>query len=125
MGNILVREGEPQPTSSGKKNVFSQTLYDLGILSDESFLNRIFSFMGKHVTRVFVFVFIFCLFVINLTAVSVSLQCNKDADMFFKIGSSVFAFMFGIFYILINYYMYRVNLNSYPCIICNTDIFKF
>jgi hypothetical protein len=125
MGNILVREGEPQPTKSGEKNVFSQSLYDLGILTDDSFINRAFRFIGSHVTRVFIFVFVFCLFVLNLTAVSVSLQCNKDADFFFKIGSAMFAFMFGIFYILVNYYLYRVNLNGYPCIICNTEIFKF
>ena len=27
----------------------------------------------------------------------------------------MYAFMFGILYIIINYYMYRIKLKQYPC----------
>jgi len=70
-----------------------------------------------------IFIFIFLMFVFNMMAVSISLQCNRDQGMLFKLSSSLFAFMFGILYIIVNYYMYRVRLKGYPCDICSNDPF--
>lgn len=103
--------------------VFSSSTTD----KEQSSLNKLITFFGNYIYKSLIFVFVFCLFTINLIAVSISLQCNKktDANIFFKISSAVFAFMFGIFYIIINYYMYRVQILNNPCVICNTNIFGF
>ena len=68
---------------------------------------------------------IFAIFVINLFAVSVSLQCNRNRGILAKVSSALFAFMFGLLYILVNYYMYRVVMNKYPCQICSKEPFPF
>lgn len=104
-------------------NIFSNTDKEIDDKGDGA-INRTLSFFGHYLYKSFVFIFVFCLFVTNLIAVSVSLQCNKDETVFFKITSAVFASMFGIFYIIVNYYLYRVGMNNNPCIICNTNIFK-
>lgn len=88
-------------------------------------LNKMINFFGKYVYKSFIFTFVFLLFTINIIAVSISLQCNKNEGIFFKISSALFAFMFGIFYIIMNYYMYRVQIMNNPCVICNTKIFGF
>ena len=72
-----------------------------------------------------IFVFVFILLFFNLLAVSLSLQCNEGRDMPFKIASAMFAFMFGFLYILINYFMYRVNLKGSACSICSDNPFPF
>lgn len=75
------------------------------------------------ITKSGIFIFIFLLFVFNLMAVSISLQCNREQGILFKVSSTLFAFMFGILYILVNYLMYRVKLKGYPCDICSNDPF--
>tara|TARA_Y100000590_G_C15366142_1_gene880797 strand:- start:247 stop:576 length:330 start_codon:yes stop_codon:yes gene_type:complete len=72
-----------------------------------------------------IFIFAFVVFLMNFIAVSISLQCNKDKGHMVKISSALFAFMFGFLYILINYFMYRVNLKSNACIICSDNPFPF
>ena len=104
-------------------NIFSNT-DEKEKKEEESAINRTLSFFGDYLYKSFVFIFIFCLCVINLIAVSISLQCNTNESVFFKITSAIFASMFGIFYIIVNYYLYRVGINNNPCIICNTNIFK-
>jgi len=81
------------------------------------------SFFGKFVTRSLIFIFLFILFSTNLLALSISLQCNKENNIFFKIASGMFAFMFGILYLIFNYYMYRIKVNNKPCVLCRNDIF--
>ena len=56
-----------------------------------------------------VFLIIFALFVINLYALALSLHCNTNTPLFTRLSSALFAFMFGFFYIMVNYYYYRVN----------------
>jgi hypothetical protein len=85
--------------------------------------NSSLSNISKYVKRAFIFILIFLLLSINLIALSVSLQCNSGENVFYKIASAMFAFMFGILYLIFNYYMYRVNKNKNPCIICKNNIF--
>ena len=70
-----------------------------------------------------IFIFAFIIFLLNFVAVSISLQCNKESNIFYKMASGLFAFMFGILYLIFNYYMYRVKVNNKPCVICKDDVF--
>lgn len=63
---------------------------------------------GKYVSRFIGYVAIFGLITVNLFAVSVSLQVNRKSGVFIKILSAIYAFVFGVIYILLNYYYYRV-----------------
>lgn len=78
----------------------------------------------KYLKRSVIFILIFLLLTTNIIALSVSLQCNKGTNIFYKIASAMFAFMFGIIYLIFNYLMYRVNVNNDPCIICKNNIFS-
>jgi hypothetical protein len=79
------------------------------------------------VSRGLLYIGILSLFVLNLCAVSVSLQCAKTENrgLFGKIFGSLFAFMFGFLYLLINYKYYRVGIKKDMCSICRTNIFPF
>ena len=89
----------------------------------ENTKNTSLSNISNYVKRACIFILIFLLLSINLIALSVSLQCNSGENVFYKIASAMFAFMFGILYLIFNYYMYRVNKNKNPCIICKNNIF--
>ena len=62
-----------------------------------------------------IFVFVFFLFTMNLFAVSISLQCNKNESIFFRIVSAMFAFFFGLVYIALNYFSYRISILKARC----------
>ena len=78
----------------------------------------------RYISKAIIFFFIFVLLTVHLIALSVSLQCNKDSNIFYKLASGLFAFMFGILYLIVNYYMCRIKVNNDPCIICKTNIFS-
>ena len=78
----------------------------------------------KYLKRSVIFILVFLLLTTNIIALSVSLQCNKGTNIFYKIASAMFAFMFGIIYLIFNYLMYRVNINNDPCLICKNNIFS-
>lgn len=80
-------------------------------------------FFGTYMKRALLYIFLFILLTVNLIALSVSLQCNKESNIFYKIASGLFAFMFGILYLIFNYYMYRVKVNNKPCVICKDNVF--
>tara|TARA_B100000902_G_C27038943_1_gene778334 strand:- start:187 stop:543 length:357 start_codon:yes stop_codon:yes gene_type:complete len=82
-------------------------------------------FLMKNFEYSLIFLFTFIIFVMNFIAVSISLQCNQDKSLIVKISSAMFAFMFGFLYILINYFMYRVNLKGNACAICSDNPFPF
>ena len=63
---------------------------------------------GKYLRRFIMYVGIFALITVNLFAVSVSLQVNRKSGVLIKLLSAIYAFVFGIIYILLNYYYYRV-----------------
>lgn len=75
--------------------------------------------------KAFIFILVFGLFTCNLLAVSISLQCNRNKDIRFKITSAIFAFMFGFLYIFINYVSYRVNMKNNPCLFHANHPFPF
>ena len=110
-------------------------LYFYKKLSTESFQDSILEtatsadtttkteFFGTYMKRALLYIFLFILLTVNLIALSVSLQCNKESNIFYKIASGLFAFMFGILYLIFNYYMYRVKVNNKPCVICKDNVF--
>lgn len=83
--------------------------------TEKSFFSTFFNYTFYYLKKSLIFIIIFVIFVINLCALSLSIKCNKSEGMFFKISSGLYAFMFGILYILINYYMYRIKMKQYPC----------
>ena len=94
------------------------------VLSSGTYLvNKTVKYTMSYMYKSFIFVFIFALFVINLFALTISLQCNRSQSVFFKVGAALFAFMFGILYIIMNYYMYRIRMNNDACVICRNNIF--
>ena len=52
--------------------------------------------------------FMTLLVAINFLALSISLNCNKDETPVKKFFSAVFAFFFGLVYLIVNFYIYRV-----------------
>lgn len=83
------------------------------------------SLLVKNFEYSLIFIFVFFIFVMNFIAVSISLQCNQDKSLIVKISSAMFAFMFGFLYIIVNYFMYRVNLKGSACSICSDNPFPF
>ena len=55
------------------------------------------------------------LLTLNFTAVSIALMCNKDESYGVKIFAAIYAFLFGVIYILVNYYSYRIMMKKNPC----------
>ena len=94
-------------------------------VTEERVLNVASNLITSNLDKIKICFVIFALFVINLFAVSISLQCNRNRGIFSKLISAIFAFMFGMLYILVNYYMYRIVMNKYPCKICSDNPFPF
>jgi hypothetical protein len=74
---------------------------------------------GKEMFSNFVEVFIkfgllALLLTLNFTAVSIALMSNKNESFGVKIFAVIYSFLFGIIYILVNYYSYRVLLKKDP-----------
>lgn len=61
---------------------------------------------------------------INMCAVSIALMCNKNEGIVTKIFIAAYAFLFGIIYILINYYSYRILTKNQTCTYEN-QVFPF
>ena len=69
--------------------------------------------------------FFLVLMSINFIALSVSLNCNIDKPTSTRIISAIFAFFFGILYLFVNYYGYRVNVLNKPCVFNQETLFPF
>jgi hypothetical protein len=87
-------------------------------MSETSFTGKFFESLSYYIMKSFLFIFLLALFVTNLLALSLSIKCNKNEPILFKIASGMYAFMFGILYIFINYYLYRLQIKNNPCVIC-------
>ena len=79
----------------------------------------VFSDDGKTLVSNFIEIFLkfgilLLLLTINFTAVSIALNCNKNESLGVKIFAAAYAFLFGIIYILVNYYSYRIMLKISP-----------
>ena len=69
--------------------------------------------------------FVFILMAINFIALSVSLNCNIDKPVGTRLISAIFAFFFGILYLFVNYYGYRVTVLNKPCVFDKDTLFPF
>ena len=88
---------------------------------------KVSGFVKDTYRKAMIFFMIFSLFTINLFALSLSLHCNINSTLMIRLSSALFAFMFGFFYILVNYYFYRAgNTQSAEiCNICSDNPFAF
>ena len=90
-------------------------------LNNQKSWKSIKRFIGKFI----VYILIFIVFVVNFIAVSLSLGCNRiSGNIFQKIYSATFAFIFGIIYIIVNYGHYRFSDNEF-CEMCKQNPFPF
>ena len=69
----------------------------------------------KYLGKFWDYFFLSILIMVNLTALSISLQCNKDSSLFMRLFSAIFAFCFGLLYIILNYIGYRIMVLNKPC----------
>lgn len=69
--------------------------------------------------------FMFALLSINFLALSISLNCNLNSTPTVKYTSAIFAFLFGIIYIVVNYYTYRVMTKKEVCEFDKDRLFPF
>lgn len=71
------------------------------------------------------YVFLFLLFTVNLIALAISLSCSRGEGTFKRLFSGIYALVFGIIYIILNYKYYRltINKNQEPCTICPDNPF--
>ena len=92
---------------------------DINVNLTDDLENEIEGILYKNFKRGLIFLFVFVIFMSNFLALSISLQCNSDKNIFWRLSSAIFAFMFGFLYIVMNYIMFRVNLKNYPCEICS------
>ncbi len=86
-------------------------------------LNDFIGNIKYYVKKSLIYFGIFILFTINLIALSISLQCNRDRYIGFRIVSALFAFLFGLVYIMFNYLQYRVNIKGQTCQLCGNNPF--
>ena len=70
------------------------------------------STLSYYVKKSLIYFGIFILFTINLIALSISLSCNQDRYFGFRLVSALFAFLFGLVYIMFNYLQYRVKIKG-------------
>ena len=94
---------------------------------EEQVKENVKSFVKDTYKKAMIFLIIFSFFVINLFALSLSLHCNKNSTIGIRLSAGLFAFMFGFFYILVNYYFYRAGntQNQDVCKICSKNPFGF
>ena len=81
------------------------------------------STLSFYVKKSLLYFGIFILFTINLIALSISLSCNQDRYFGFRLVSALFAFLFGLVYIMFNYLQYRVKIQNETCNLCGNDPF--
>ena len=82
------------------------------------------NFALKTLSNMLMILVVFIIMCINVLAVSLSLQCNRNMSIFVKIASALFAFMFGIFYLVVNFYYLRIYKSDKICDLCNVNIFN-
>lgn len=74
------------------------------IIGESKFIDHFNDFMSS----LFIYGTIFFVLTFNLVAMSVSLHANLNATFSRKLGGAIFAFLFGLIYIVFNYYIYYV-----------------
>lgn len=79
----------------------------------------------KYIRKFTIYIAIFIILTTSLFALSISLQCSRNKGLFFRILSGLWAFFFGIMYIFLNYYYYRISVKGDigDCYFCMKDPF--
>lgn len=62
---------------------------------------------------------------INMTALSIALNCNADSTLPMKYSAGILAFFFGIVYLMINFYSFRLLTKRELCEFDKTRLFPF
>ncbi len=86
-------------------------------------IGDLLSTLSYYVKKSFLYFGIFILFTINIIALSISLQCNQERYFGFRVVSALFAFLFGLVYIMFNYLQYRVKIQNEKCNLCGNNPF--
>lgn len=86
-------------------------------------LSEITTIIKKYIKKSLIYLLIFIVFTVNLVALSISLQCNSSEYLSYRIVSAIFAFLFGLIYIMLNYLQYRVHIKNNPCQLCGNEPF--
>ena len=111
------RDDSKQLTAGRKLEQSQQAGSEVGMV-DEDQPKFMASLMKKAIPMYFEFWFLF----LNLLAVSISLNCNRDTKILFKIVFAVIAFCFGMFYVM--YYFAKVAIfKGEPCTFNNVGFF--
>lgn len=69
--------------------------------------------------------FLLSVLTMNFLALSISLNYNKDAAFPVKMSSGLFAFFFGIIYLIVNFYMFRLSTDMKPIAFDQNRLFPF
>jgi len=89
----------------------------------EGALSEISIILKKYIKKSLIYFLIFIVFTVNLVSLSISLQCNSSEYLSYRIISAIFAFLFGLIYIVLNYLQYRVFTKNDPCQLCGNEPF--
>ena len=74
------------------------------LLKEPSFGTEFNNFMAS----LFLYGTLFFVLTFNLVAMSISLHVNINKSFNSKLGSAIFAFLFGLVYIVFNYFLYYI-----------------
>jgi hypothetical protein len=91
----------------------------------EGFTDKYSTYFSKYMTLCFKYGLMFIFVSFNFIALSISLNCNVDKPIGTRIASALFAFFFGIVYIIVNYYTYRVLHQGKICKMNKEKLFPF
>ena len=91
----------------------------------EGFADKYSTYFSKYMTLCFKYGLMFIFVSFNFIALSISLNCNVDKPVGTRIASALFAFFFGIVYIIVNYYTYRVLHQGKICKMNKERLFPF
>lgn len=91
----------------------------------EGFTDKYSTYFSAYTKLMFKYTLMVIFMSFNFIALSLSLNCNADKEFFTRLMSAIFAFLFGIVYIIINYYTYRVLHQGKICKINREKLFPF
>jgi hypothetical protein len=91
----------------------------------EGFTDKYTTYSQKYMSLVLKYGIMFLFLSFNFIALSISLNCNVGKPLGTRIASAIFAFFFGIVYIIVNYYTYRVLHQGKICKMNKEKLFPF
>jgi glucan phosphoethanolaminetransferase (alkaline phosphatase superfamily) len=82
------------------------------------------AFINNFMSSLFIVMGLYYIFIINFTALSISLHRNYNEHIGKKVSSAVFAFLFGIIYLLFNYYFKSILKDKKAINVASSEDFK-